>query len=122
LTASVTGGVAPYTYEWSGPDGFSSTEQNPTIASATIAMDGAVYTLMVTDAADCVESVSIIVAVNELTISLTPTDATCGASDGSIDMTIDGALPYQIDWSNNGMGDTDDPEDLTGPALPLMAV
>lgn len=115
LAAAVTGGMAPYTYEWTGPGGFTSDQQNPTVGPATGAMDGAMYTLVVTDAAMCSETVTITVAINELAIMLTPTDANCGASDGSIDMTITvGMAPYIIDWDNNGTGDTDDPEDISG--------
>ena len=48
LTANVSGGTAPYTYAWSGPAGFTSSVQNPTIA--TIALpDAGIYTLLTTD-------------------------------------------------------------------------
>ncbi|HAQ38235.1 MAG TPA: hypothetical protein DCQ58_06965, partial [Saprospirales bacterium] len=38
LTSTATGGTAPYTYNWSGPGGFTSTSQNPTRTNATVAM------------------------------------------------------------------------------------
>ena len=47
-----TGPNGPYTYSWTGPDGFSSTEQNPTINNATLAMTGTYY-LTVTNVNGC---------------------------------------------------------------------
>ena len=43
-------------------------------------------------------------------------DVTCnGASDGSIDISVSGGTTaYTFDWSNDGTGDFDDPEDLIG--------
>ncbi len=122
LTAVVSGGVAPYTYAWTGPDDFTSDQQNPTIASATATMDGAVFTLVVTDATACSETVDITPAINTIELSATSTETTCGAADGTIDLTITGSPPYLIDWDNNGLGDTDDPEDLTGLAGGLYTV
>lgn len=48
--------VAGGTYEWNGPDGFTSDEQNPLIENATVAASGT-YTLMVT-VNDCVSPVA----------------------------------------------------------------
>ncbi len=52
LTAVASGGTPEYTYSWSGPDGFNSTEQNPVISNATELASGT-YTLLVTDANGC---------------------------------------------------------------------
>lgn len=43
-------------------------------------------------------------------------DVSCnGAMDGAIDITPSGGTaPYTFDWDNDGTGDFDDPEDLTG--------
>jgi len=34
LMATVSGGMAPYTYNWTGPNSFNATDQNPSIAAA----------------------------------------------------------------------------------------
>ena len=47
-------------------------------------------------------------------MTFTTTEEIAG-SDGEIDMTItSGSSPYSIDWDNDGTGDFDDSEDLTG--------
>lgn len=72
---SVSGGEAPYTYAWSGPDGFSSGDENlPDLTTDT--QDGA-YTLTVTDANGCSVSQTINVTGiselgNEYSISMYP--------------------------------------------------
>ena len=49
LSSNPSGGVAPYSYVWSGPNGFTSNLQNPTINN--IALSGAgIYSLIITDA------------------------------------------------------------------------
>jgi hypothetical protein len=54
------------TYSWSGPNGFSSALQNPSVsASATAAMAG-VYTLTVTNASGCQNTATTTVTVNAL--------------------------------------------------------
>ncbi len=63
LTGSATGGSPGYTYSWTGPNGFTSTLQNPTIPNATTAATGT-YTLVVTDAAGCTDTKTVNVTVN----------------------------------------------------------
>jgi hypothetical protein len=47
VSLTVDGGVAPYQYSWSGPDGFSSTNQNLS------GLSGGTYQVVVTDANNC---------------------------------------------------------------------
>ena len=49
LTANPTGGATPFTYSWTGPNGFTSTEQNPMLLSSAPPMAGT-YSVTVTDA------------------------------------------------------------------------
>jgi gliding motility-associated-like protein len=48
LTANPSGGVAPYTYSWTGPNGYVSTDENPVINNIGLLAAG-VYSLVVTD-------------------------------------------------------------------------
>jgi large repetitive protein len=52
LSVSSVGSNAGYTYNWSGPSGFSNTQQNPTINNATTAMSG-IYSVTVTSDLGC---------------------------------------------------------------------
>ncbi len=52
LAANASAGTAPYTYAWTGPNGFTSTQANPLIANAKPANNGS-YALVVTDANGC---------------------------------------------------------------------
>ena len=72
-TTAVTGG----TYSWTGPNGFNSTDQNPTIPGVTLAADGT-YSLTVTANGCSTGPVTIDVVVSE-----TPT-ATAGAINTTI--------------------------------------
>ena len=63
LTSIPSGGTAPFTYSWTGPNGFTSTQQNPIIPNAT-APNAGTYSLTVTDAAAGVTNASISVTVN----------------------------------------------------------
>lgn len=47
VNVGISGGVLPYSYKWSGPDGFTSTQQNIS------GLEKGCYTLSVTDANEC---------------------------------------------------------------------
>ena len=49
LTANPSGGVAPYTYSWTGPNGYVSSAENPVINNIGLLAAG-VYSVIVTDA------------------------------------------------------------------------
>ncbi len=64
LTAAANGGSGSYTsYEWTGPNGYTSTDQNPTIINATVANAG-IYTVKVTDSNGATSSSSVFVLVS----------------------------------------------------------
>ncbi len=80
LSGNATGGVEPYTYNWTGPNGFSAIDNpNPSIPNATPAMSG-VYTVVATDANGCKDSSTVTVTVNPLI-------------DLSVGKTVDNATP-----------------------------
>ncbi|RIH63036.1 hypothetical protein D1164_21635, partial [Mariniphaga sediminis] len=88
-----TGGEA-ISWSWTGPNGFTSTEQNPTILGATSVYDG-LYTVTASDGT-CFSSASVDVSVSSDPIAVTncPTDIIECA-----DMIYDGKLGKIINWS-----------------------
>ena len=101
LDVNVVGGTLPYTYAWSGPNGFTSSNQNLT------ALFAGTYNLTVTDTMGCVKTLSEqITQPTEILITATTTPIVCyGGNDASISIAITGGVaPYQIAWSNLGSG------------------
>lgn len=57
------------TWMWTGPNGFSSTEQNPTITGVGVAGSGT-YTVVITDANGCTATASTVVVVEDAIIAI----------------------------------------------------
>src|SRR5690606_27905173 len=94
LTVSLSGGTAPYTYQWS---------HGPTTRDADSIIAGN-YTLVITDANACVLNLSETIAEPQsLVITSVVDPVKCfGGSDGSIDATISGGTaPYSLTWTNS---------------------
>ena len=66
LTSTTSGGKPPIVYSWTGPNGFTSSNANPTIPNISPTVGG-VYTVSVTDAYNCPPVVS------TTTVTLNPT-------------------------------------------------
>ncbi|MBW3544951.1 MAG: SprB repeat-containing protein, partial [Bacteroidetes bacterium] len=99
---TVSGGTAPYAYEWSN----GVTDQDLTALAA------GTYTVIITDVSGCTATASATVEqARVMEISATATDVTsCAESNGRIDVTISGGgAPYSYSWSNGATT-----EDLTG--------
>jgi gliding motility-associated-like protein len=94
ITLNVTGGIAPYTYAWSN---------GATTANLSNIAAG-VYNVTVTDANGCSASSGPLTVQDDagnLQVSTTVTNALCGASNGSINLSITGGTaPYTYVWSN----------------------
>ncbi len=84
-------------YSWSGPNLYSSTQQNPTISGVTVAATG-VYTVTVTDANSCVNSTTVSVTINPLPV-VTATGATV-CVNATINLGSSGGVTYS--WSGPG--------------------
>lgn len=94
-TVSVSGGVPPYSYEWSTGEITESIQNLP---------EGA-YSVTITDANGCSTVADITIdIVDDFEIVIVPRDILChGAANGSILVSASGgAPPYAYSWSNGG--------------------
>lgn len=92
-TASVTGGTAPYTIEWSNGESGETVED----LSADV-----VYEIEVTDANGCstISTFSIEVFEGLEGVSFSAIDASCNESNGSLTATgLGGTAPYSYEWN-----------------------
>lgn len=107
IDVTTSGGTSPYAFSWNSGQ---NTEDIAGISSG-------IYTLTVTDAQSCVETIQVEVEQpnQPLTATETHTDALCiGAQQGTIDLTVfGGTAPYVINW-NNGSSNEDQIDLLAG--------
>jgi|GEM_PF-1349399 len=100
INAAVFGGATPYTYSWSGPNGYTATSANISgLASGS-------YQLTVTDANnETAVSVQFFVAEPSapLSASANITDESApGQNNGGVVITVSGGTPgYTYNWNNN---------------------
>jgi len=107
ISINVLGGeeCVTYTYAWTGPNGFTSTDED--ISD----LEAGTYVVVVSDASGCSYTDSITLTepapleVDSLVSDYNGVNISCGgAADGFVDLTISGgAAPYSVSWSN---GDT----------------
>ncbi len=124
LTATPTGGFAPYSYSWTGPASFTSTAQNPTRTNATLAMAGT-YFVTITDGAGCTATTSTTVTVNSAPTISVNNNTICIGGTGSLTATYTGGTgsvstfqwqssPDNSVWTNESGGTS---TTFTTPAL-----
>jgi gliding motility-associated-like protein len=102
INTIVTGGTAPYTYNWTLPGGGSSDAEN--IINAT----SGTYSLSITDALGCIFTEEFeVIAPDPIVLNEVLTPPTCiGDTDGSIEINPSGGTaPYDILWVSLGVSD-----------------
>ncbi|MCP9769278.1 hypothetical protein EGI22_15290 [Lacihabitans sp. LS3-19] len=96
------------TYAWTGPNSFVSTDQNPSITSATVAMSGN-YMVTVTDANLCVSTAELAVTVNTCGLPqpspIVGSNVACQGRDSLVYYVdlVPGATSYTWTYSGNGL-------------------
>jgi PKD repeat protein len=110
VNITVTGGSQPYTFDWSN-DGTGDFDDPEDLTNGT----PGVVSIVVLDANGCaVIATATINGPADMWATASATPAAFG-NDGAIDLMFGGGTPpYTIDWSNDGTGDNDDPEDISG--------
>ena len=104
---SITNGTAPYVYNWSGPNGYTSNAEDIT------SLEAGVYVLSLTDSNLCaiVDDSTIVLEPDTISISSTILQPSCNTNDGSISVVATGgggdANPpntYTYSWTDLGAG------------------
>ena len=92
INTTVTGGTSPYTYDWGGAV---TTPNRTGLVAGT-------YTVTVTDSKGCTGTgTATVTQAAAIIASTTTTNTTCGASTGSVTLTVsNGTAPYHFVWSN----------------------
>lgn len=104
ITVNSVGGRLDYTYDWTGPNGFTSANQNiDTLISGT-------YNLTITDRSGCTDTLAVEIMQNDqIDLNVTVTQMICyGDNNASITINniLGGVPPYTLAWSNLGTGNT----------------
>ncbi|MEN8248509.1 MAG: FG-GAP-like repeat-containing protein [Bacteroidota bacterium] len=96
--ATVTGA----TYQWTGPDGFSSTDQNPVLTDITAAMAGTYTVTAFIDPCTSDPSTTIVEVINPpaMSIASSVTDSFCEGEN--VTLTVGAATGYTYQWSKDG--------------------
>ncbi len=103
IDLTVAGAVNPITYAWTGPNGFSSNQQNISNLCAGN------YTVTVTDGSTCSKTLNVTITENAaMIITANIVNVTCyGGNDGSININVSGGTaPYSYQWSTGANNTT----------------
>jgi T5SS/PEP-CTERM-associated repeat protein len=112
LTAST---IASVTYSWTGPNGFTSTNQNPSISNATSAVSG-VYLVTVIDSNGCTSAAG---STTALVTALRITSITTQGSDLQITWATTGGVTNAVQATIGNPGYNTNFVDISGPILIL---
>jgi subtilisin-like proprotein convertase family protein len=102
LLSSVTGGTPGYNYQWSGPNGFSSTAANPVRSNITPS-DAGMYQVTVTDDNNCQTSASVnISTTNPPTAFISGNMDLCLGNSGVVTLNFTGSGPWTYSVGGSG--------------------
>lgn len=99
-------------YSWTGPNGFTSSVQNPVITGVTNAAAG-IYTLTITNSAGCSASTTVSVTVNTVDLPTAVANTPCAGGDLNLTGGPSGMATYS--WTGpNGFTSTEQNPTITG--------
>jgi gliding motility-associated-like protein len=113
-----TPNLANATYSWSGPNAFTSSVQNPSIASASLAAAGNYFVSVTVNNCTSAASAPLNVIVNPvpaITAAVSAGPTTCSGADGNITLSgLTAGQTYTVNYIKNGTAQT--PLSLTASA------
>ncbi|MEZ4962958.1 MAG: gliding motility-associated C-terminal domain-containing protein [Saprospiraceae bacterium] len=100
LAASASGGAAPYTFQWSGPNGFGSAAQNPTVPNTASGSSGT-YTVLLTDFNGCTASASTVVDVTTPPAEpvIFANGPVCEGSEAVLEIPVYNGVDVSYEWT-----------------------
>ncbi|SOE23053.1 CUB domain-containing protein [Spirosomataceae bacterium TFI 002] len=102
LNLTSSGGGTGATYNWVGPNSFTSTQQNPTLPSVGAAASGVYFATVTNSGCSATASTSVSVT-NAPSVSVTSQNANCGLNNGEVTFTFpDESSRTNIEFSTNG--------------------
>ncbi len=108
IDLTVADGQTPYSYSWTGPNGFTATTED--ISN----IEAGSYTVEVLDASLCSVSATITITnTDSPVLSFIATNTTCGASAGAIDLILENTTAPTFIWTGPNSF-TATTEDITG--------
>lgn len=90
------------TYNWSGPDNFSSNLANPTISNASFAADGT-YTVMVTNASGCSASATANITIIPINVTVSASGNTSFCNGQSVVLYATSGSGLYFQWQKDGV-------------------
>ena len=120
ITLTINGGSLPYVIDWSDP-----TYNGQT---ALTGLPSGPYTVTITDDDGCsITSSQTVMEPAALELTLTPVQASCGLSDGSINVLITGGTQnssgsYSFDWNENTLDNIEDPTGIPQGTYTLIVI
>ena len=108
---SATSTAGAMTYAWNGPNGFTSTLQNPTITGVTLANAGTynvVYTSVAGNCPSAQGSTTVVINPTPAIVSGIPTNpSACGSATGNIQLTgLTAGITYTVNFTFNSATQT----------------
>jgi len=92
------------TYSWTGPNGFTSTAQNPAITNVTSANAGT-YSVTVNMGA-CIGTATTTVVINPSPVVTTTGSVICAGNPGTVTATVTPSMPGTYAWNTGASGST----------------
>jgi hypothetical protein len=116
IQLTTNSGTAPYLYNWADISSGVEPEDRANLVAGT-------YSVTITDVSACTWSQSFVLSqpASALTVAATTTNATCGSSNGTINLTINGGNgTYTFDWAD--ITSQPEPQNRTGLTAGTYAV